>query len=270
MRRIQPPLQFLALSQQDIAGRPLGDDASRIQTNDMGRKFAGFGDVVRSEENRDVSVLLPLLQIFENGFAQRKVEAVKGFVKKQQDWITDQSAGQRHTLEFAAGELRRRARGEMAATKHFHGSFRLFTALLSRQIGDAEGDIFCSRQVREQGRSLGEPPDVALMWRDSDAAGSVCPTIAADEDRADVNRQEAGDTAEQSALAGAGVTEEHGPIGSEVKSDIEQERGASETMGHRNASASVARRVWTGVRQGDSYGDGRHRKAREDRPTKGR
>ena len=72
------------------------------------------------EDEGDAQRLLQRLQLFLHLLAQLEVERAERFVEEQHFRLVDQSAGQRHALPLAAGQLPGLA-GAVAAQRHHMG-----------------------------------------------------------------------------------------------------------------------------------------------------
>ena len=102
-----------ALGGEDLGCGTLVDDGTLFHAKDFGVEEEGFFDIVGNGEDGDALLCGVLLHAWQQDVAQGAIDAVEGFVEKDQVRRGDgEGAGEIHALTLAAGEIAGKAMGE--------------------------------------------------------------------------------------------------------------------------------------------------------------
>ncbi len=172
--------------------------------------------------------------------ARAGVERGHRLVEQQHPRLGGQRAGQCHPLRLTAGELGRATTREVGEPESLEPLRGRCPGAGAGQPGRLrrEGDVVAHVEVREEPVVLEDDPGRALVRAQVDLL--VGPDLAADEEPARRQRLEAGDRAQEGALAGA-VGPEHGEhlARCDVEGDGELELAATDTTVEGQAAGTV-------------------------------
>ena len=169
-----------------------------------------LGLVVRHEDDREVELLLQLLDLKAHGFAQLRVEVGKRLVQQHDLRIGDNGARQRDALLLSAGEVARidlfHAVQAGVLERHFHALDHLRLRHLAH--AQREGHVFKDVHVRPYRERLEHHAQPALLRRHIQVLALDADGPAAQVDFAVAQILESGDHAQRGRLAAAAGTQE--------------------------------------------------------------
>ena len=183
----------------ETVGRVDLEQAAAVHDADAVAELEGFLLVVGDEDRRDAQRLLDLLQALAQLRADLDVERAERLVEQQHPRLVRERPRERDALLLAARELALVAVAEPAQADEVEQLFAPLAALglLDAADAQAELDVPRHRHVPEDRVVLEDEPDVALLRRE------VRDVAAGDADRSLVRQHEAGDQAQDRALAAA-------------------------------------------------------------------
>ena len=211
--------QAVAVGGEDLLEGAGGGDASVLEEDDVGGDAPDFGEVVRDVEDAGGEGQ----QAREDVLGACVVKCAERLVEEKQVGSGREGAGQGDALAFSAGKLRRAAVGEgfgAEEVKHFENAA---VAGFAGEMADAEGDVLAGAEVREESGLLRDEADGAAAGQNSDVLFGVEEGAAGERDAAVLRYDEAGEDAEEGALAGPGGSEEDGPARGERECSVEGE-----------------------------------------------
>lgn len=211
--------QPVAVGGEDVLEGAGGGDASVLEEDDVGGDAPNLGEIVGDvEDTRGEGQ-----QAREDVLRGCVVERAERLVEEQQIGSGRESAGEGDALALSAGKLRRAAIGEGFSAEEMQHFQHAAGAGFAVEMADAEGDILRRGEVGEERGLLRDESDGAPAGRDGGSLVSVEKGAAGESDAALLREGEAGEDAEDRALAGAGGSEEDGPAGAERKLGVGRE-----------------------------------------------
>ena len=239
----------------DVAGTGLGGDVGERSGLDHPAGFEddhpvgqgiGVDGVVGDEQPDPVEGGQVTAEVAAHVAAGADVEGGQRFVEQQQPWLGGQGPGERDALGLTAGQGSRAVAGVVGEPDPLEPGRGVGAGL---DLGDAagaqtEGDVLQRGQVGEQQVVLEDDGDRSLLGDHEGVGGRFVEDLAVELDAPLVDRQQPGQTAEHSALAGP-VGSEHGDglaaLGGQVDVQPEPAERAVDACSQRHAVGAVAR-----------------------------
>src|SRR2546425_6814094 len=193
--------------------------------------------VVRHVEHRDTELVADTSEIWKNFCFQLRVKAGQRFVQQQQARRSEQRAGKRDTLLFAARKLCDTALNQRLNLQEFDDALESEQTIgVSTRFVSIE-KILAHRQMREKRQILWNVADAPLTRRDRNALHSVGEHAAVEFDEGGLGATQSGHKVEQRSLACTGRTEDGGdaPLNFHIhfkRERRERERNVFEEQAH--------------------------------------
>ena len=170
----------------------------------------GFGLIVRDEDDREVELLLQLLDLKAHGFAQLRVEVGKRLVQQHDLRVGDDGARQRDALLLSAGEVARIDLFHAVQTGVLERHLDALDHLRLRHLAHAqrEGHVFKDVHVRPNREGLENHAQPALLRRHIQVFALDADGPAAQVDFAVAQIFKSGDHAQRGRLAAAAGPQE--------------------------------------------------------------
>jgi len=214
-----------------VGGGALGCEAAFAEEQDFSTGGERVGNVVSGEDGLDAVLEAPVLQAGKERVAGEAVERGKRLVEEKQAGRWGECAGEGDALRLAAGEILRAARGETGCVDEGENLVYSSGASGTRESAQAVGDVFGGGHVRKERGVLRNERGVATARAKPEAGSGVNEGLAVEDDAAReaigaARAVEAGEEAEERGFAGAGGSEDDGPIGSEGAGQLKVEAAA--------------------------------------------
>ncbi len=191
--------------QVELVGRSLLEQPAEVHHRHPVRELEGLLLVVGDEQGGDPQLALDGANGAPQLEAHAGVERPERLVEQQHLRLVREGAGESDALLLPAGQLARSASAKAGQTDHLQQLVAAAAALGRLDAADAQGelDVLGRRHTAEQGIALEHEPDAAPGgWQ----LGDVAPV---EQHPPGVHVGEAGDHAQQGALAAARGAEQH-------------------------------------------------------------